>query len=108
MNLRGYYIILFMMLTATASAQVALQCEQLADPEGIDVVKPRLSWVLADGGSGVSGGQGLRQAAYQILVASSAALLAKDQGDLWNSGKVASGQSRMIVYSGVALGSRRD
>ena len=107
MNRCGYYIIFFMLLTATAGAQVGLQCEQLTDPQGIDVVKPRLSWVLA--GSDAEGGrQGLRQTAYQLLVASSAALLAKDQGDLWNSGKVMSGQSRMVVYSGVVLGSRRD
>ncbi len=111
MRIVRYYIIFFMLLLGQGvRAQEALQCEQLVNPEGIDVLRPRLSWVLAGGRFGGTPDvpQELWQTAYQLLVASSAALLAKDQGDLWNSGKVVSGQSRMVVYSGGVLGSRQD
>lgn len=43
------------------------------------------------------------QAAYQILVASSAEKLAANQGDLWDSGKVESPQSSGIRYAGKRL-----
>jgi len=47
--------------------------------------------------------RGVRQTAYQILVASSEKLLAEDRGDLWDSGKVESGKSDCIEYAGQAL-----
>ena len=46
------------------------------------------------------------QSAYQVLVASSEATLARDRGDLWDSGKVVSGQSVHVVYAGRPLTSR--
>lgn len=107
MSKHNYHIIFLMAAVfvsygrVSAQQVVALQCEQRADPEGIDVRRPRLSWQLAANGADI------QQTAYQLLVASSSALLSKDKGDLWNSGKVASGQSRMIGYAGVVLGSRK-
>ena len=41
-----------------------------------------------------------------MLVASTPELLAKDQGDLWDSGKVASDQSIQVEYAGKPLRSR--
>jgi alpha-L-rhamnosidase len=77
-----------------------LRCEYRVNPLGIDVKSPRLSW-------NVEGeGRGIRQSAYQILVSSSAALLAKNKGDLWDSGKVLSSQTVHIVYNGKPLASR--
>ena len=76
-----------------------LRCEYRENPLGIDVAKPRLSWIIEDGGQKTEG-RGLRQTAYQILAASSEALLAKDKGDLWDSGKVASDQSIQVEYEG--------
>ena len=61
-----------------------LRCEYRTEPLGIDVPRPRLSWWIE------SDRRGLRQMAYQVVVASSSELLATDEGDLWNSGKVAS------------------
>lgn len=82
----------------TATAQpIRLQCEQLTDPQGIDALHPRLSWQLS------GDAQGLRQTAWQILVASSPELLEKDQGDLWAPAKTVSDQSLMIVYAGRPL-----
>jgi alpha-L-rhamnosidase len=78
-----------------------LRCEYLANPLGIDSPAPRLSWIIN------STRRGEMQTAYQILVASSANLLSKDQGDLWDSGKVSSDESAQIAYSGSLLGSRQ-
>ena len=76
-------------------------CEYLVDPLGIDEPAPRLSWTLH------SDGRDQRQTAYQVLVASSSALLDRDQGDLWDSGKVASDETAQVVYAGKPLGSRQ-
>jgi len=77
-----------------------LRCEYLRDPLGINVVKPRLEWILE------SGGRGQKQTAYQVLVAGSAERLNIGQADLWDSGKVKSDQSIHVVYSGKALTSQ--
>ncbi len=74
-----------------------LRCEYLVDPAGIDVQKPRLSWGI-DPRSGVRS-----QVAYRVLVASSQTILNKDQGDLWDSGRVASEESTWIPYAGTTL-----
>ena len=78
-----------------------LRCEYLNDPLGIDIVKPRLSWVLK------SEEHGQKQTAYQVLVASTLELLGKDQGDLWDSGKINSDQSIHIEYGGKPLVSKQ-
>ena len=69
-----------------------LRCEYLSNPQGIDVQKPRLSWLL-NPAENIRG-----QSAYRVLVASSPAVLKNDQGDLWDSGRVASEQSTWIDY----------
>ena len=98
---------------ASAAEVTKLRCEYLNDPLGIDVQKPRLSWVIEGGdqqsevGNPKSETRNKLQTAYQVLVASSSELLAKDQGDLWDSGKVASDRSIQIEYDGRQLESRR-
>ena len=90
-------------LRAAPPAAVQLQrlrCELLTNPEGIDAPAPRLSWELS------SPARGLTQTAYQVLVASSPDKLAADQGDLWDSGQVSSGQSEQVPYAGAPLPSR--
>ena len=74
-----------------------LRCEYLVNPLGIEVTRPRLSWII------VSDRRGERQTAYQVLVASTPQLLAEDRGDLWDSGKVASDQSIHVAYDGKPL-----
>ncbi len=84
-----------------AAVQVEhLQCEYLDNPLGIDTPQPRLSWVLT------SNARGTKQAAYQILVASSEAALRHDQADWWDSGKVLSDETAQILYAGQPLPSR--
>ena len=80
-----------------------LRCEYRIDPEGIDEPAPRLGWRL----DAKAGARGVRQTAYQILVASSAKLLADARGDLWDTGKVSSDATRQIVYAGKPLSSRQ-
>jgi alpha-L-rhamnosidase len=76
---------------------VGLRCEYLSDPSGIDVRKPRLSWRLTPEAN-------IRvQIAYRILVASAPTVLQKDVGDLWDSGRVASGETTWIEYGGKTL-----
>jgi alpha-L-rhamnosidase len=58
-----------------------------------------LSWVLE------SKQRAEKQTAYQILAATSEALLKSDSGDLWDTGKVASDQTLHIVYAGKTLSS---
>ncbi len=79
-----------------------LGCECFINPLGIDTPKPRLSWVIE------SGKRGELQTAYEVLVASTPELLAKDKGDLWDSGRVVSDQSIQIEYAGQPLESRME
>ena len=83
-----------------------MRCEYLINPLGIDTPKPRLSWILADCGQ-TTESRGLKQTAYQVLVASTLELLAKNQGDLWDSGKVMSDATSQIEYGGKPLPSRQ-
>lgn len=90
---------------ATPIGQSSVKVEQLTteyahNPLGIDVARPRLSWQLS------SPDRDQKQTAYQILVSSSPSALAKSQGDVWDSGKVPSGQSATVRYGGPALASR--
>lgn len=104
-------LILAILLTVTVSEgsaapepaliPVELRCEYRQNPLGIDAPNPRLSWVLHGSGAARS----RNQTAYRILVASSKALLARNQGDLWDSGKVASREQNQVEYRGGRLSS---
>jgi len=72
------------------------------DPEGIDVLKPRLSWIVE------SETRGDKQIAYHVLVASTVPNLDSDIGDIWDTGRIESDQTFNIVYDGKALESRMD
>ncbi len=79
-----------------------LRCEALTNPLGIGERAPQLSWI------GESDRRSERQTAYQILVASSAESLAKNDGDLWDSGKIDSDASIGVAYAGKPLASRAE
>ncbi|HEY5345424.1 MAG TPA: family 78 glycoside hydrolase catalytic domain, partial [Verrucomicrobiae bacterium] len=96
-------LILFTAVRSFAAVAVGeLRCEHLQNPQGIDVAQPRLSWLLQ------SGERNVKQSAYEILVASSEKKLAHNNGDLWDSGKVASDESILIAYAGKTLASREE
>lgn len=92
-------------LTAPATAEDAagvitptyLRCEYLLEPMGVDVPKPRLSWEVT------SPRRAQVQTASRVLVASSPELLGREQGDLWDSGKVDGPNTTAVVYAGKPL-----
>ncbi|MFJ1969359.1 alpha-L-rhamnosidase [Streptomyces sp. NPDC087903] len=69
--------------------------EYVRHPLGLDAQRPRLSWPMA------SDKKGVRQSAYQVRVASSASKLSRP--DVWDSGKVSSGESLHVPYAGPRL-----
>lgn len=77
-----------------------LRCEYLKNPLGIDVVQPRLSWILE------SSVRGQKQTAYRIIVSSNEENLERNRGDFWDSGKIKSDRTNQIVYNGRDLHSR--
>ena len=98
----GLLALLTLIVAGVVSGQATysvegLRCEYLSNPLGIDVEKPRLSWLLTPGP------RGRQQQAYQVLVASSQANLQQNKGDLWDSGKTISGQTTFVTYAGRAL-----
>ncbi|MDR1011669.1 MAG: family 78 glycoside hydrolase catalytic domain, partial [Opitutaceae bacterium] len=74
-----------------------LRCENLDNPLGIDAENPRLSWRLH------SPERGEIQTACEILAATTAERLARDQADLWNSGRITSPETLNIPYGGRPL-----
>jgi len=86
----------------TSIAPTDLRCEYLTNPLGIDVKRPRLSWKLQ---ATEQKARGQAQRAYHILVASSEELLARNRGDLWDSGEIKSDQSNLVLYHGSPLSS---
>ena len=98
--IRAFSPVITLAFASTALAHIAvtdLRCEYLENPQGIDAVRPRLAWILH------STERNQRQTAFQILVASSAANLESDRGDLWDSGQVPSDQSIQVPYAGQPL-----
>ncbi|MBP1669596.1 MAG: hypothetical protein H6Q21_1962, partial [Bacteroidetes bacterium] len=98
---------LFFLFSIRAEAGISptsLKCENLENPQVVDIVNPRLSWVnIASEGE-----RGQVQVAWEIRVAGTREKLLKGEADLWNSGKVAGSQSFNIVYRGKTLTSRQD
>ena len=76
---------------------VELRTEYAANPLGIDVKEPRLSWQLRGGTRAVM------QTAYQLQVAATERALRSGKGLAWDSGLVQSGESVNVVYGGPAL-----
>ena len=76
---------------------VSLRCEYVKEALGIDNPKPKLSWMLRHGEANQY------QRAYQVIVADDEALVAREVGNIWDSGKVECSSSINVVYGGKAL-----
>ena len=86
-------LLVYLMAVLPLSAKVNvdnLRVENLSNPLGIDTAQPRFSWMTT------SDEKDVRQTAYQIIVSG-------DQGEIWNSGKVASDEQLWIPYGGEQL-----
>lgn len=81
-------------------APIELRCEGRANPIAIETMRPRLSWLLRPVDPTR---KGLTQSAYRILVATSARALARNTGDLWDSGKVDSQSTMELAFGGKPL-----
>jgi hypothetical protein len=76
------------------------RCEATVAPMAVETGAPRLEWRLEAEDAAV---RGVSQSAYRVLVASSRKMLDRGQGDMWDSGRVESGDSFGVVYRGKAL-----
>ena len=94
-----------------------LRCEYLINPVGIDARAPRLSWKLR---AVRPEARALAQSAFQIVVASTEALLREDKGTLWDTRqdrvvpvpacgvwRQRVGVARRLLVEGAGLGSGR-
>lgn len=96
-------VILLALILASCGSQenrkeiTDLKCEYLANPLGIDVENPRLSWRME------SEERGAGQTAYRILAATNQDLLQNETPDLWDSDKIESSQSIQVEYKGKPL-----
>ena len=78
-----------------------LTCNYRGNPLGVETPRPALGWML------LSDERGQRQSAYRILVADDEMGLARNRGNLWDTGKVRSWRSGQIPYRGKTLRSRQ-
>lgn len=85
-----------------AVGPIELRCEYQSDPVAVDAAQPRLGWLIE------SNVRAQQQSAYRILVASSLERLQRDEGDLWDSGKVTSPEQNQIAYSGKPLAANQE
>jgi alpha-L-rhamnosidase len=91
-------VILTLLLYRTGIAQVSVQhllTENSVNPIGLDEPSPRFSWQLS------ASDRNEQQTAYEIRVTG------QGRQAVWNSGKVESGGSLLVAYSGPALQSGR-
>ena len=84
-----FYLFTFSPLSAKVEV-TSLRVENMENPLAIDTDTPRFSWVI------LSDQKNVKQTAYQIIVST-------DKGEVWNSGKVESGEQLWIPYSGDKL-----
>ncbi len=89
------------MSTSTDLVVTRLRAQSRDEPLGLGTGRPALSWCLR------SSRRGVTQRAYRILAASDPALVNDTDADLWDSGRVESGDSQYVRYAGAAPGPRR-
>lgn len=95
-------ILILLLLTNACSEKLQvnitnLKCENKGTPLGVDILKPRFSWISE------SDQRGVNQTSYQILVASSLEKLNENNPDIWDSRKIYSTKSNQITYEGNPL-----
>ncbi|HMR83448.1 MAG TPA: family 78 glycoside hydrolase catalytic domain, partial [Niabella sp.] len=90
--------------TRSALTPVKLKVEYLTDPKGLDVKKPRFSWVLETKDKKAFA---QKQAAYRIIVASTQKMISKGVGDIWDSRWISAADMGHIVFNGSPLFSDR-
>jgi alpha-L-rhamnosidase len=90
------------LLSFNANAQLgvySLKCEDKDYPLGVDNQQPHLGWMLS------SNQRDCLQTGYRVLVAADSSQLQKNNGNIWDSGKVLSDQSIQVEFAGKRLSS---
>jgi alpha-L-rhamnosidase len=72
-----------------------MKCNYKLNPLGVETLNPRFSWTIE------ASDNNQRQTAYRVLVADSPEVLAKNQGNVWDSGKTMSEKSNQIEFGTV-------
>lgn len=89
-------VLSFLSYAQSLCIPVALKCENLVNPLGIDATEPRLSWRLDDKRNEAI------QTAYQLFIGTDSLAVSKSKGDMWQTGKRnSSGQT--VKYGGKTL-----
>ena len=103
--LSAFLMLIFILSAAPATFAALsvsnLKCEYKINPVGIDVEKPRLSWIIE------SDKRGVLQSAYELRVAPTEKDVKSGKNLSWDTGKVMSDQSIHVEYTGPALESRQ-
>jgi alpha-L-rhamnosidase len=97
-------LVLFTGILSAGITPVKLTCENINNPEAVDIANPRLAWINVTSANE----RGEEQMAWEIRVAGTKEKLLSGEADLWKSGKVISDKSFNIPYSGKPLDSRQD
>jgi alpha-L-rhamnosidase len=96
-----YYVVIAAVILSACNSRnlevVDLKCENLHDPVGIGTLAPRFSWKVS------AKRNATEQKAFQILVSGNPALLEEGKADLWDSGKLESGECVLVPYGGRPL-----
>jgi len=104
MNKYIFLLLAFLLTGIYGYTQVSvknLHCESRENPVGLDIAQPRLSWQL------VSESRNTMQTAFEIRVAEKLEDVTEGKNLVWHTGKVLTGQSVYIPYSGPELHSAK-
>lgn len=96
--------ILIVEVSGSPLVPIRTKVEYIDQPIGLDVKKPRFSWVLEAKRESVLG---QKQTAYRIKVASTMEKIQNDEGDVWDSEWVEDSRVMNIEYEGIPLRSDR-
>ena len=100
MKLRLLLLLSAAMVSMSFIKPEKLTCEYVEDPGALDITSPRLSWINTASTNGEA------QTAYRIRVSSTKEGLRKP--DMWDTGKVLSGDSFNVHYAGKAFRTAQD
>jgi alpha-L-rhamnosidase len=91
---------LFLLISCNESDRsfsvTGIKCNSLENPAGTGK-QPSFSWIIK------STARGQFQKAYRIIVSTDEASIRVGKGDVWDSGKTASGNGAWVTYRGTAL-----
>lgn len=90
---------------ASVISPAELRTEYAVEPLALETAKPRFTWQLR---AHNTSDRGLRQTAFEIMVASSAESLRAGTADMWDTGRVSSDATAQVEYAGKLLASRSE